>query len=227
MVYNILDMSGIGDSMKKYSYNVDFFKTWSNDMAYILGFIMADGSISKRKSLEIENQYVDIEVLEFIKDKLGSNLELKVINKKHSQSKIQQKIVRLSIYNKNIVMDLEKLGVVNRKTGFEQIPENCPKEYIMDFIRGFFDGDGHISKSTTISKQVAIGSSSYKIVQQIRSFIGFGNIYKKGKQNFWYFMISNYKDIIKFKDLIYNGNFYLQRKFQRFNEMPPSKNYNI
>ena len=30
-------------------YNKDFFKTWSSDMAYILGFMYADGNIIKTK----------------------------------------------------------------------------------------------------------------------------------------------------------------------------------
>jgi len=213
--------------MQKYKYNSNFFKTWSHDMAYILGFIMADGSISKRDVLDIENKIIDLSILEFIRDNLGSNLELRFINKKHSESKKIQNIVRLTIYDKIIVEDLKNLSVINCKTGKECIPEQCPEEYIFDFIRGFFDGDGHVSNKTTVSKQVAIGSSSYKIVDQIHQIVKLGSIYKKGKQDFWYWTISNYKDIMKFHDMIYNGHFYLDRKKIRFEEMIPSRPMNI
>ena len=39
------------------TYNKDFFKTWSSDMAYVLGFLYADGNISVGKR---GNHYVAI-----------------------------------------------------------------------------------------------------------------------------------------------------------------------
>ena len=44
----------IGSWKRKYDITEDYFKTWSNNMAYILGFIAADGVIQK------ENQCVSI-----------------------------------------------------------------------------------------------------------------------------------------------------------------------
>ena len=44
----------IGSWKRKYDITEDYFKTWSNNMAYILGFIAADGVIPK------ENQCVSI-----------------------------------------------------------------------------------------------------------------------------------------------------------------------
>ena len=44
----------IGSWKRKYDINENYFKTWSNNMAYILGFIAADGVIQK------ENQCVSI-----------------------------------------------------------------------------------------------------------------------------------------------------------------------
>ena len=34
----------------KIKINKDFFKEWSSDMAYVLGFIVADGCVIKRKN---------------------------------------------------------------------------------------------------------------------------------------------------------------------------------
>lgn len=44
----------IGSWKRKYDITENFLKTWSNNMAYILGFIAADGVIQK------ENQCVSI-----------------------------------------------------------------------------------------------------------------------------------------------------------------------
>lgn len=59
----------IGSWKRKYNITEDYFKTWSNNMAYILGFIAADGVIPK------ENQCVSISqkesyILEDIKKEL-------------------------------------------------------------------------------------------------------------------------------------------------------------
>ena len=51
LVYNTVIIS-----IRK-SYNKDFFKTWSSDMAYILGFLYADGNIVKTKR---GNHYIAI-----------------------------------------------------------------------------------------------------------------------------------------------------------------------
>ncbi len=45
----------IGSWKRKYDITEDYFKTWSNNMAYILGFIATDGVIPKRKSMR---QYI-------------------------------------------------------------------------------------------------------------------------------------------------------------------------
>ena len=33
--------------MKRYEINTDFFKNWSQDTAYVLGYIYADGNLAK------------------------------------------------------------------------------------------------------------------------------------------------------------------------------------
>ncbi|GAB6252411.1 hypothetical protein BCSAG_37290 [Bacillus cereus] len=62
----------IGSWKRKYDIKENYFKTWSNNMAYILGFIAADGVIQK------ENQCVSISqkesyILEDIKKELNTN----------------------------------------------------------------------------------------------------------------------------------------------------------
>ena len=51
---NNVPRRAIGSWKRKYDITEDYFKTWSNNMAYILGFIAADGAIPK------ENQCVSI-----------------------------------------------------------------------------------------------------------------------------------------------------------------------
>ena len=44
---NNVPRRAIGSWKRKYDITEDYFKTWSNNMAYILGFIAADGVIQK------------------------------------------------------------------------------------------------------------------------------------------------------------------------------------
>ncbi|WP_242227271.1 helix-turn-helix domain-containing protein [Bacillus cereus group sp. BfR-BA-01315] len=76
---NNVEKRARGSWKRKYNLNEDYFKRWSNNMAYILGFFIADGVITK------DNQTVSISqkesaILEDIKIKLNSNQKNDLIN---------------------------------------------------------------------------------------------------------------------------------------------------
>ncbi len=60
--------------------NEDFFKIWTSDMAYVLGFFAADGSMSrnKRGGHYIEFQITDGDLLEKIRTLLWSNNKITI-----------------------------------------------------------------------------------------------------------------------------------------------------
>ena len=122
--------------------NQDFFKIWSPQMSYILGYIAADGCIYKRKNRK--NSYA-LNITSKDKDnllKMGKNLspDCSISIKYNSQGLPYSQI---QISNREICGDLISLGILPRKTynlNFIKIPE----EYFSDFVRGFFDGDGTV-----------------------------------------------------------------------------------
>ena len=122
---------------ENYFENID-----SEDKAYWLGFISADGSIHKeKKCLDISLSIVDIDHLEKFKKSIGFKGEIKTryITLKGKE----YKSCRMTIYSEKLIEDLAKYGVVERKTfGFEY--PDIPKEWDRDFIRGYSDGDGSI-----------------------------------------------------------------------------------
>ena len=140
------------DSYTRKDMNLDFFKTWNKDMAYILGFIMADGCIRHKDycntegySICINLQLKDREILDFIKNtiKVSSNV---YIRKWVGSDGIYREQGQLIITSKEIVKDIMALGVIPRKTGKETFPD-MPNIFERDFIRGYFDGDGCIMLS--------------------------------------------------------------------------------
>src|SRR3989344_938626 len=121
--------------------NKNFFKKWTPTMAYVLGFIYADGNIiyTKRHTWFWSLQITDKDILEEIKKTLDSS---HVISKKKKIDN-QKQSYRLQIGSKEMCEDLIRLGVTERKSKTILLPE-IPKKYFPDFLRGYFDGDGGV-----------------------------------------------------------------------------------
>lgn len=128
------------------TYDKDFFDVINTEeKAYWFGFIMADGSVhynSKNYRLTIEINNLDIKHLEKFKESLKSNICIKHRKNRDTCS--------ITITNKKIVTDLSSKGCVKNKTFNGYIKNNIiPNDLIKDFLRGYLDGDGYISKDRT------------------------------------------------------------------------------
>lgn len=143
---------------RKYDVNDDFFRTIDSEQkAYLLGFFLADGSYglgarctdSYRFSVHL--QECDVDVINWFKEYIVPTKEptykAPFIDKKGTNHKGSYTITWTSnIMNK----DLELYHISPRKTydtEFDFPFDKIPKEFLWDFIRGFFDGDGQISYS--------------------------------------------------------------------------------
>lgn len=136
---NNVPRRAIGSWKRKYDITEDYFKTWSNNMAYILGFIAADGVIQK------ENQCVSISqkenyILEDIKQELYTNQPL-YQNKKTG-------VYMLNINSKTIKDDLMNIHGIKPCKSFNIEFPFIPEEYLHHFVRGYFDGDGYVKYET-------------------------------------------------------------------------------
>lgn len=111
-------------------------------MAYVLGFFTADGSMMKNKrgGCYIEFEFNDADLLENIRILLGSNN--KITARKRSRN--WNTSYRLQIGSKVMFNDLLNLRLTPRKSKRIQLPK-IAREYLADFIRGYFDGDGCIT----------------------------------------------------------------------------------
>ena len=123
--------------MRKYNVDFDYFKNWSVEMAYLLGFICADGHIaSSRNSLLIQLHKKDKYILEnFMKF-------MKFEGKLYDYS--SKTTCTLHISSKEITQDLMNFGLTRHKSQELKWIEQIPEEYVSHFIRGYFDGDGHV-----------------------------------------------------------------------------------
>lgn len=226
---NILDsneMSGLKNrdrcrTNRKYQMNFDYFKTWSADMAYILGLIYADGNISYNK-IKIALKKGDSYLLEEIKNKLEYEGDIYYSEATCNNKKFETAI--LTINSIDMCEDLCKLGVVENKSLKIKFP-HIPKEYVLDFIRGYFDGDGSIEirkqdSSHQLRTRFCSGSLEFltELMNKLCEYkLNPKNIYKKKNSN-CYDLAYSTKESLKIYYLLYNSKecICLKRKKDKF-----------
>ncbi len=118
--------------------NHDFFKVQSPEMAYVLGFIAADGCIMEGqrggRKLEIGLAKKDVLYLEKITKLMGFTGKL------HFKERTQS--YTFAIGSRIIFDDLLFYNITPRKSLTLKWPDKLEEKYYPDFIRGYFDGDG-------------------------------------------------------------------------------------
>lgn len=146
----ILKENGINSRLKRrYSIeNEDYFDTIdTNDKAYFLGLIYADGFVGEHDNFVISLKYLEDNnnVLYKLKEEIGFSGELRErrVVSSYNNNKIDHSLI-LGISNKKIVSDLKKHGVLVRKSYKSTMLPNIEDKFLGSFIRGFFDGDGSI-----------------------------------------------------------------------------------
>lgn len=198
-----------------YSCNESYFlEIDSSRKAYWLGFLWADGCLSKKGQnsyrLLVELNPRDIELLEYLSCDLNSTYPIYK----------SQRRVRLSIQSEKLFTSLIKLGFCERKTYSESVV-SVPIPYIKDFVRGLFDGDRCITTKGTKEFDVHIVGNKPTcelLLNSTRSILSLGGgIYPLGNQMTYRWRLGGKRQISKFGIWIYQGaDLYLSRKQERF-----------
>lgn len=121
--------------------NKNFFKKWTGEMAYVVGFFAADGYLvlNKRGANFWNIQITDKKLLVAIRNVVGAEHKISVKIRTGNESTIY----RLQIGSKEMCGDLKRLGF-RRKKAYNLIIPDVPAKYFPDFVRGYFDGDGNV-----------------------------------------------------------------------------------
>jgi len=163
-MYNKAQILGLRKSRAGYGYpnvNENFFKNWSSEMAYILGVVAADGCVCAnevRKRYRLGLTSKDLDWLQELKRTMDAEHPIrKCVCRLKSGIHV---VFKLEIESKEMVQDLLKLGIFPRKSLKLQFP-NVPGKYINHFVRGYFDGDGHVHIYLKWNKYLCIQLSFY------------------------------------------------------------------
>ena len=182
--------------------NMEYFKEINTeDKAYFLGFIRADGYIDKsRNRFALRIQKRDIEILERLCDVLNLPQERinHIIRTKDSayHSDNRQDNVEVAITNTTFVKYLLDVKDDNL---FERIQE----ELKYHFIRGYFDGDGSINyrdiKKLKFTMNIMGDVDNDSTLQYILKEFDF-NLYNDKRSNLPFLQTANPKIIEQFRD---------------------------
>lgn len=119
---------------------VDFFRRWSPEMAYVLGYWWADGYMRVKRST---GAYL-VEIASVDRDHLLKMA--KVIGERSDYRKITAKseCYGIEFCSKEMYHDLLALGGMPNKSNVIGFP-SIPAEQLVHFVRGFVDGDGTLA----------------------------------------------------------------------------------
>lgn len=221
---------------RKYTFNIDYFNHMSPNLAYILGFFASDGTmINGQWDIKFNLSNKDLDILEKIKNEISFTGEIKDEISKIKGKEFNTKLLRIT--SKELYYKLEELGFTSNKTLSVGIPKCIPNEYMIHFIRGFFDGDGTVGGQYIKGSQqmrVRFGCGSEKIVTQIRDWlhvnIGLKNVNINGdiRKNHWYEICYSTYDSLKLYDAMYkDDSIYLNRKKDKFEEIIQLRNVGV
>lgn len=224
----------------------DFFKNIQTEMqAYMLGFHAADGSLDEeRKMFRLKLSEDDAEIVNLYKI-ISPEARTFRSDGYESKATIRDNIIKtgcifgIEITSKILVTDLVNLGFGYKKTYSENNIPNIPEHLMRHFIRGYFDGDGCItfgirkpkpielqtpkdSKKIRITQSFQVDSKTISIINDMINFFKKYNInlnYNYLRRDDMHRMcVSSKKEVEKIFHFLYDdSNFYLKRKFDKFN----------
>ena len=207
----------------KFNENV-FDSIDTEEKAYWLGFIFADGCISNEHSFELslaEKDYAHlIKFNQFMKHEDPNHVKIN----KASYNKIR---CRWSIRNKHLYKILDLYGCTPRKSltlEFPKLEIFKDESLIRHFIRGYFDGDGCISRqiySKTVSPSISLlGTPEFfntlSIILKEYGILSKVKQEKKHSEKTKTLYFDVYNGVLFINYIYNNSNIYLDRKYQLY-----------
>lgn len=126
----------------KYRVNENFFDKWAPEMAYVLGYFYADGSLED--AYYLRGRYIRVTSVEkhiILKIRKWLDSEHTITVHPPSWPNGKQKYM-LRIGSHKLYDALTGLGLYPNKSLTIKFPTTIPQKHLSDFIRGYLDGDG-------------------------------------------------------------------------------------
>jgi len=224
-ISDLLHRNNVNVTSNKYSYKESYFENIdSQDKAYFLGFLYADGNRSKSQyKVSLKLQEKDKHILETFQRYLDTSCPLKRRKTTHQDQ------YSLEIYNKKISNDLYAKGLIPAKSLILDFPNFLNDDSLCHFVRGYFDGDGcftyYLSKNHYKTMIHILGSGIFcdklsKILKQKLNINSY--IYHPDKNKIFDLTISGNVQVRKFMEWLYQNSsedLRLKRKYIKYVNM--------
>lgn len=212
-----------------YEKNESYFSKQSHNMAWIIGFLAADGTVrSNNNSIKIGLAKKDKEVLEKIKKELQIGNPITEYTSRKGYD-----VVELNWTCKQHKEDLKSFSIVPNKTFILKPPYKLKKQYWIDYIRGYFDGDGSINlinNKDQKSLRWQVCSATPELLQWIVDYFAENGIpivkiqVQQRKEPLYYIQYST-NSTKKIYSILYNESpMFLKRKKEYYEEILKSFN---
>src|SRR5574343_431199 len=185
----------------------------TEEKAYWVGFLYADGCIYGKNCISLELSLKDKEHL------------IKFNNFLEKEKSIREDSFRVRCVFKDcmVYQDLYNLGIKPNKSLILTFPTyyQIPKKLMNHFIRGYIDGDGCIYISNSNIHVSVLGTKEFLIslIEEIN--LPIRNLYKNNKNNNsnCYFFQYSGKNALSLIDYLYkDATIYLERKYTKYLE---------
>ena len=203
----------------KFSFAHRYFRDWTPENSYWMGFIDADGHVNvKRARVEVKLHGRDIDRLVALRNAVNGNFPIYQF-----KTRPQAGILMVS---KEMVNDLIQKGI-GVKSPCLKPPIGIPEDCVRHFIRGYFDGDGSISLSWSsngvlrplfqiLGSKCCLEWMNGKLIEQagVKSSI---NI--RFREGCWALGIGSRRSLIKIRDYFYDNvdeSLFMKRKKEKF-----------
>ena len=225
-VSKLLKKNGIEIDRFTYHFNEHYFDDVnSQDKAYILGLLWADGHNRVDKgSVILELQEDDKDLLESINNVTDNERPLRKVelNKKNPKWKNQYNLLWQSKYLSDL---LNKYGMCQRKSLVLEFPNWLDNKLYPHFIRGYLDGDGCICclKNDTRIQVSMVGTRMFlESVQSICCDLGVKAYITHDERAddviCQLAIVSNSSSMIFLNWIYRNANLKLERKYQKYQQ---------
>jgi hypothetical protein len=203
--------------------NTEFFTNPSDELAYFLGFFLADGYMTEKGMIGIQLHEQDVDILRKFSHLICGEDRLQYIKKKYESNFKRSNQYRLIFTNNEVYNLFLKLGFDTKKTTTAKVPTYL--ENNSHFWRGMIDGDGCLAFTSTFLVEL-VGTrsvcNSFKRYCQLynlgidRSLTEF-NRKKKYNVDIVSFRIHG-KEAYKLCQVLYEnkGDLYLERKYNKY-----------
>lgn len=205
------------ENSREYTCNESFFSCiQSESQAYWLGFLFADGYVTKRNYVGCALHSKDKAHLQKLKEAIAATYPLKDYKGKSAYGPTDY--TRLLISSTKMKLDLVALGCIEHKSlclNFPIIDSNL----IYHFIRGYFDGDGSwaIDKKTNGFSFKVCGTREF-LTKMCEALQLETKLYqrKKSDKNNYYISVSGKRVKTVMECLYKDATIYLDRKYERY-----------